>query len=156
MRSITAIAVFMVLQTSAFSGDNKDAPAKDATSEYKIVDASDLFIGSKKYIGRDIVLEHMRCYYADVDDYRCLASGGTVLAVFSKTVEPASAREWLEKNCDEIKRSMTSDKCRFNPRFSFATDDVEEDVISGFQQRKVIRLPAGMTMVPSSKIRAAR
>jgi len=123
---------------------------------YQIVDASDLFVGTRKYFDKNILLQKMHCYYADVDDYRCAAGASVYLTVFTTAVQPASAREWIEKNCDQLKRAMISDKCLFNPQFVYGANDVEDDIVSGFQQRKVIRPPEGVTMIPSKKISEGR
>ncbi|UPK40922.1 hypothetical protein IVB18_49240 (plasmid) [Bradyrhizobium sp. 186] len=96
----------------------------------------------------------MRCYYADVEDYRCIASGPVFLAIFTAKVEPAPAREWIEKNCDQLKVAVVSDKCLFNPRFTYSADDVTDDIVSGYQQRKIIRPAAGITMIPPKKVKA--
>jgi len=98
----------------------------------------------------------MRCYYADMDDYRCIASGSVFLSVFTARVEPASAREWMEKNCDQLKVAITSEKCVFNTQFTYGAKDVNDDIVSGFQQRKVIHPPAGVTMIPSKAIKSER
>ena len=134
------------------------APAEDQTADpdYKVVDPDDLFIGTRKYLGKPILLRRMRCYYADVDDYRCTANGPVLLAVFTATVEPASAREWIEKNCGQLKVAITSEKCVFNTRFVYGADDAKDDVVSGFEQRKVIRPPAGVTMIPTKAIKSER
>ena len=123
---------------------------------YKIVDAADIFIGTRKYLDKPVLLRRMRCYYADVDDYRCTANGPVLLAVFTATVEPASAREWIEKNCGQLKVAITSEKCVFNTRFVYGADDAKDDVVSGFEQRKVIRPPAGVTMIPTKAIKSER
>lgn len=111
-----------------------------ADDEYKAVDAADVFIGSRKYLGKPIQLKGMHCYYADVDDYRCVASDNTMLAVFTKKIEPASVRDLVEKNCDQLKTAMTTARCAFNVRIVYDSSDVNEDLVSGYQQRKVIRL----------------
>ncbi|MET4233369.1 hypothetical protein QA633_43665 [Bradyrhizobium barranii] len=153
-----ALATATMLGTAAAAQSATAAPAESqaADIDYKVVDPSDLFIGTRKYLDKSILLRKMRCYYADVDDYRCTASGPVFLAVFTATVEPASARAWIEKNCDQLKVAMTSDKCLFNPQFVYGAKDVNDDIVSGFQQRKVIHPPAGVTMIPSKAIKSER
>ena len=118
----------------------------------KLVDAEDLFVGSRKYANRLIMIKGMRCYYADAEDYRCIAPSGLLLAVFTGSVEPISARVWLETKCDQFKIAMTNSACVFNPSFVYTPDDVEEDVVSGFNKRKVIRPPSGVTMISPRKV----
>jgi hypothetical protein len=127
----------------------KAAVPADDPIEFKIVDAADLFVGTRKYFGKDILLPKMHCYYADVDDYRCIAPGATMLAVFTAAIEPRPAKDWVEKNCDQLKTAVASDKCRFNVRFRYDADDIEDDIVSGYQKRRVIRPPNGVTMIPT-------
>jgi hypothetical protein len=119
---------------------------------FKVVDGSDLFVGTSKYVDRDIEMQRIKCYFADVNDYRCISTG-VLLSVFSAKIEPPSAKKWLEERCDQLKVALTSSACVFNARFTFGADDVEEDVVSGLQQRKVIRPPGGLTMVPKTEKR---
>ncbi|WP_128956227.1 hypothetical protein [Bradyrhizobium zhanjiangense] len=160
IRNILAatLASVIMLGSPASAQSATAAPAENKSTEidYKIVDPSDLFIGTRKYLDKPILLRKMRCYYADVDDYRCTASGPVFLAVFTATVEPASARAWIEKNCDQLRVAVTSDKCLFNPQFVYGAKDVNDDIVSGFQQRKVIHPPAGVTMIPSKAIKSER
>lgn len=57
------------------------------------------------------------------------------------------------KNCDQLKVAVVSDKCLFNPRFTYSADDVTDDIVSGYQQRKIIRPAAGITMIPPKRSR---
>ncbi|MCK1618053.1 hypothetical protein IVA96_15650 [Bradyrhizobium sp. 159] len=152
------IASMILLGSPAAAQSAPSAPAgsKSADTDYKVVDPSDLFIGTRKYLDKSILVRKMRCYYADVEDYRCTASGPVFLAVFTAAVEPASARAWIEKNCDQLKVAMTSDKCLFNPQFVYGAKDVNDDIVSGYQHRKVIRPPAGVTMIPSKAVKSDR
>ncbi|MGY4355527.1 hypothetical protein ACVWZR_004573 [Bradyrhizobium sp. i1.3.1] len=148
--------------TNAAAVDSKITPSGSSSANqpadigYKIVDPSDLFIGTRKYLDKPIVLRRMRCYYADVDDYRCMASGPVFLAVFTATVEPSSARVWIEENCGQLKVAVTSEKCLFNPQFVYGAKDVNDDIVSGYQQRKVIHPAAGVTMIPAKAIKSER
>ncbi|WP_439406410.1 hypothetical protein ACNJX9_34045 [Bradyrhizobium sp. DASA03076] len=158
IRNILAATVATIMLSSAAGAQTSTtAPAekKSGDVDYKVVDPSDLFIGTRKYLDKPILLKRMHCYYADVDDYRCTAGGPVFLAIFTAVVEPASAREWLEKYCDQLKVAVTSDKCLFNPQFIYGAKDVDDDIVSGFQQRKVIHPPAGVTMIPG-KIKGER
>ncbi|WFU37342.1 hypothetical protein QA640_22890 [Bradyrhizobium sp. CB82] len=152
----TLVSVIMFGSAVAQSAIAAPVENKSVDIDYKVVDPSDLFIGTRKYLDKPILLRRMHCYYADVDDYRCTAGGAVFLAAFTATVEPAEAREWLEKNCDQLKVAATSDKCLFNTRFVYGAKDVNDDIVSGFQQRKVIHPPAGVTMVPGKAIKSER
>lgn len=157
-KTLAATLASAIMFGSAAAQSATAVPAENKLTDidYKIVDASDLFIGTRKYLDKSILLRKMRCYYADVDDYRCIASGPVFLAVFTATVEPSSARVWIEKNCDQLKVAVASDKCLFNTQFVYGAKDVNDDIVSGFQQRKVIHPPAGVTMIPSKAIKSGR
>ena len=118
-----------------------DIDAPSAKISYKVVDASDLYVGPRKYLGKGIEVRRVRCYYADVEDYRCLTGGPAV--VFSQAVEPHSIKQLIEDNCDQLRKLQTA-KCLFDIRLSFEADDVSEDIISGYQKRMVIK-PASIT-----------
>lgn len=132
------------------------APAPETTAKtFKVVDVSDLYVGPNKYAGRDIEVRNLKCYFADKDDYRCIAPG-TYVAIFTKTVEPALARQWMEDKCDQIKTAVTSSRCTFHLRFTYTSDDFDNDVVSGMQQRVVITPPAGVTMVSLNSEKKSR
>lgn len=138
----------------------KDAPVAPApeppAKTFKVVDVADLYVGPNKYAGRDIEVRNLKCYFADKDDYRCIAPGAVHVAIFSKTVEPALARQWMEDKCDQIRTAVTSSRCTFHLRFTYSADDFENDVVSGMQQRVVITPPAGVTMVTLTSEKRSR
>jgi len=157
LRNILAAALASAIMFSPLAAVTAAPPENQLSDiDYKVVDPSDLFIGTRTYLDKQILLRRMRCYYADMDDYRCIASGSVFLSVFTARVEPASAREWMEKNCDQLKVAITSEKCVFNTQFTYGAKDVNDDIVSGFQQRKVIHPPAGVTMIPSKAIKSER
>jgi hypothetical protein len=110
-----------------------------AQSKYRIVDALDLGVGSKKYIGKDIEMQRVRCYYADVDDYRCITN--VPVSIFTKKIEPEIAKDWIEENCDTLKKTVESRKCLVDIRFNLT--DLTQDIIDGYQQRTVL-LPSSV------------
>lgn len=120
--------------------------AAPASIEVRMVDASDLFIGSRKYLDQEIGLRAVKCYYADVGDYRCSPDGGTLLTVFARTVEPQEAQEFIEKNCDTLKK-LSARTCLMNIRFRYSETDTKLDVVSGYQERRVIRPKDGISIV---------
>lgn len=124
-------------------GEAKSQPDGQIPPLYRVVDASDLYVGPRRYIGKNVEVRKVRCYYADVDDYRCIT--GDPLVVFSQAVEPKSARLWIEDNCDQLRKLQTA-KCLFAIRFTFEADDVSEDIISGYQKRMIIRPSGGITV----------
>src|SRR4029077_18568858 len=78
-------------------------PKKSA--EYRVVDPSDIFVAYSKYLGKPIEVRKVRCYYADKDDYRCIAIGDSTVVFFAEDIEPATAREAIENDCSEIKKA---------------------------------------------------
>lgn len=130
-------------ESPAASSEVKNEPESQIPPLYRVVDAVDLYVGPRKYLGKNIEVRKVRCYFADVDDYRCITDDP--LVVFSRSVEPKSVRQWIEDNCDQIRKLPTA-KCLFAIRFSFDADDVSEDIISGYQKRMIIRPAAGITV----------
>lgn len=132
-----------------YDASSKAAAAKptdaaiDSPVVVKMVDPSDLFVGTKKYLDREIGLRRIRCYYADVSDYRCTAPNAAV-SVFSKSVAPKAAKDWIDQHCDTVKKAMTSSKCLMTIHFKYGADDVGTDLVSGFRQRMVIKPPGGI------------
>jgi hypothetical protein len=123
------------------SSPSIDQPASEP-KVFKIVDARDLYVGTRKYFNRDIEVQRMRCYYADVEDYRCVTDAAG-LSVFSKSIEPQSSRSWIEENCDQVKK-IFSDRCLVSIRFSYDADDVDRDLVSGYRERVSIHPPLGI------------
>lgn len=126
-----------------------ETKAKIDTS-YKAVDLADLGIGSRKYSGRNLEVRGIRCYYAEVEDYRC--TGSEAVSVFAKNVEPPEARKWLEENCDQVRVALSSPSCRVTLRFHYEASMTEQDIISGYQRRTVIS-PNTVTVILPKKRR---
>jgi hypothetical protein len=62
------------------------------------------------------------------------------MVIFAKNVSGEGIRKAVEENCDAIKVAVVSPKCRFGVRFSYEKDDLDEDVLSGFVQRTIVKL----------------
>lgn len=136
--------------------DTEGAKTKDVVTqaplEYKVADAEDLYVSPNKFKGKGVELRGMACFHADKGDYRCIARGGTTLAVFAKDVAPSDARAKLEDDCGQIKKASTG-ACRRNIRF--VASEFDSDTVSGYQKR-VVFTPAVIEFVtqsPSSKKR---
>ena len=121
---------------AAWCAEQTDTEPSPTRPVYKVVDAADLGIGSRKYADRDIEVRGMRCYFADLSDYRCMS--GVNVAVFTKKIENEAMKRRIENECDQLRTAAVSPRCRFDLRFRFNTDDVEQDLISGYQRRTVI------------------
>jgi len=113
------------------------SPAAAQSPEYKLVDAADLSVSPGKYINRDIEVRNVRCYYADIGDYRCVT--GESVSIFASSITPLEAETLIKDNCDAIKVALTSPKCRVALRFRYDAEHVGHDIISGYQKRTVIR-----------------
>jgi len=138
----------------------KSEPPREASAsaEFQIVDPSDIYVGTRKYLNKPIGIRRVRCYFADVDDYRCIPTNSeTSVAFFSKSIEPKSAREFIEKNCDTLKKTVTLSACLVSIRFQYSADDVNEDFVSGMNRRIVIRPRDGITVsIPEEGGRRSR
>ena len=112
MLRISLFVVFALFGTSSF-----------AAEEVTKLDGSDLAVETSKWKGKKIETV-MSCFYADVEDYRCV--GGDARVDFS-TISNEEGKQLLEKNCDTIKKS-SRDICKVRIRF------VYEDYRAGRQR----------------------
>lgn len=117
---------------------------------YREVDHADLYITPGKFEGKGIELKRMRCFHADKDEYRCIAPGSTVLAVFATEILPVKEREGIENDCGEFRKVMTSSKCLKTIRF--VPIKHSEDIVNGYQKRTLI-LARSLDIMPDSKSR---
>lgn len=140
-------AVFGVLSIAnpAFADDVKPAPPK--------IDAIDVYVGPRKYIGKEIELK-LRCYYADVEDYRCLAPDGTKLLLQAQAIEPKESEDRIDAACDTVKKSVMNDTCLVPLRFTFAADDVFEDQEYTGTKRLIIKQLVVTAPKPNPKYKA--
>ncbi|NBJ13202.1 hypothetical protein [Microvirga arsenatis] len=109
------------------------------TKDWKIIDAEDVAVSPRKYDGQKVKLLGLQCYYADVDDFRCVTS--TPAVIFAQKVEPVPARLWLQDNCHQIRTALSSDKCRMSVRFVLDVEDIKEDIVSGYKKRVILQPP---------------
>ena len=113
----------------------------------KRIDADDLAIAPNKYIGKNVELNKMQCFYADKDEYRCVAGGAsaTILLIQAPDITPAVEKQKLENECGEIKKMATT-LCRRTLRFSPV--GVDNDTV-GLRSRTVVTAQS-FEVVPSS------
>lgn len=102
-------------------------------SSDRVVDPSDIYVAYNKYVGKPIEVRGVNCYYADKDDYRCIAIGGNAVVFFADDIEPAMAREAIENDCGEVKKAFASSACKRTIRLTAA--NISDDVISGYKTR---------------------
>jgi hypothetical protein len=122
-----------------------------AESEHRVIDAADLRMAPSKYLDKPIELRRMYCYYADDEDYRCVASDST-LAVFAPAIESEAEKSALEANCGEMKK-ITSPACTKTIRLVPASN--VQDHISGYMLRTVIRTETIEIVPATTKARKA-
>ena len=103
--------------------------------EARLVDPDDLYLAPRKYLGKLIELRDVKCFYADVSEYRCAPRRGRfTLTIFAKTVAPDKERDLLESECGTI-RTIDGPKCRKTIRFTL--NDFGADRVSGMEQRVI-------------------
>src|SRR3954454_23182917 len=85
-----------------------------AAEEITKLEGGDLAVETSKWKGKKIETV-MSCFYADVEDYRCV--GGRARLDFS-TISNEEGKQLLEKNCDTIKKS-SRDICTVRIRFVY-------------------------------------
>jgi hypothetical protein len=87
------------------TANTREIVASFAPGDFKVVDPDDIHVAPQKFVGKPIEIRNVRCFYADKDDYRCMApSRGMVTAVFATSVGPANEKEALETDCGAIKK----------------------------------------------------
>jgi hypothetical protein len=123
----------------------KDVLGSYGPGDYKIVDADDLYVAPKKYTGKPIEVKNMSCFYADKDEYRCIASTGLTVAVFALTVEPPAEKSALEDSCGTIKQ-LDKPSCRKTIRL--VPLGYDSDTVNGNQKRIVLFASAIEIMPP--------
>ena len=115
------------------------ANATAAPTVFKAVDAEDVYVSPGKYEGRGIEPKRMRCFHADKDEYRCVASGAVTLALFAPSIRPEKERENIENDCGEIKKMATSPKCEKTVRLIPLKHG--EDITTGYRKRVLVVAP---------------
>ena len=75
-------------------------PKKSA--EYRVVDPGDIFVAYGKYLGKPIEVRNVNCYYADKEDYRCVAAGSSTVAFLRTT---SSQRDGTGGNRKRLRRN---------------------------------------------------
>jgi len=83
------------------------APVVAHADDVKKLSGDDLGVQTHKWDGKTIETTGF-CFYADVNEYRCLAKGriGGARIDFSK-LEPASEKKRIEDNCDQLAKMLT-------------------------------------------------
>jgi hypothetical protein len=136
MRVVMAAVAAMLVVSAAEAEEPK---------AYRVVDAADVFLAPNKFLGKDIEIRGVYCYFADVDDYRCITSGDGPV-IFTKAIEADEGRKLVEENCDTIKKA-TGAKCRVTVRLNY--DGVDRDELSDRKTRVILR-PASVTVIATA------
>ena len=95
------------------------ATSSFAADEVTKLMARDLAAETSKWKGKKIETV-MSCYYADIEDYRCVSGEGS--RVDFSTISNEEGKEHLEKNCDTLSKS-SRDICTM--RIVFVDEDYE-------------------------------
>ncbi len=103
--------------------------------EYQIVDPDDIMVSPGKFRGKPLELKSVQCFYADKDEYRCLANSSSVVMVTAPEITPTEAKATLENACGQIKK-ITSKECR--RRIRFTAQYIEEDEVNAMVKRSVV------------------
>lgn len=91
--------------------------------DVKKLSGSDLAVQTHKWDGKTIETTGY-CFYADLNEYRCMTVGVTGGArIDFTTLEPEAARKKIEDNCDTVTK-MLSKKCEFRFQFVYKAYDV--------------------------------
>lgn len=98
------------------------APIAAHADDVKKLSGSDLAVQTHKWDGRTVETSGY-CFYADVNEYRCmtLGVGGGARVDFTK-LEPEAARKKIEDNCDTISKMLTK-ACAVRFQFVYESYD---------------------------------
>ena len=101
------------------------APIAAHADDVKKLTGTDLAVQTHKWDGKTIETTGF-CFYADVDEYRCMVPGvsGGARVDFSK-LEPESARKKLEDKCNTISKMLTK-ACSIRFQFVYEGYDTHE------------------------------
>jgi len=115
------LVAFMTVSTDSASPsaptEDADKVALDLPSASGVVRLSglDLSAETRKWMGKTVETR-ASCFYADLNEFRCVASG---FRVDLEQVYPVAARERLERDCDTIAKSSRRG-CMVTLRFKYA------------------------------------
>jgi len=103
--------------SSASVDENPDRVALDLVNATNVIRLSglDLSAETRKWIGK-IVETRASCFYADLNEFRCVASG---FRIDLAQIQPRETREKLERECDTIGKSARR-LCMVTLRFKYA------------------------------------
>jgi hypothetical protein len=89
----------------------------------KKLSAADLAVQTHKWDGK-VIQMNVQCFYADVDEYRCMIGGGAgaFVRVDFAEVEPAEIKKAMDDNCDTIEKMLTRG-CSFQVTFTYMGND---------------------------------
>jgi hypothetical protein len=129
----------------------KDIVMPTSSSEYHVADPADIAIAPRKFVGKQIEVRHVHCYYADKDDYRCIAPGSFIVAIFTPDIIPLGERERVENDCGAMKMMMTA-KCERTIHLVY--DEFRQDEVE--TRNRVTVRPKFAVVVPQSSAPGGR
>ncbi|MGO8738581.1 hypothetical protein [Rhodoblastus sp.] len=91
--------------------------------DVKRLSGADLAVQTHKWEGETIETTG-HCFYADVDEYRCVVGGpGGAARIDFKTITPDAARQNLEDHCDTVEK-LSSRACFVRFQFVYESFDL--------------------------------
>ena len=123
----------------------KEIVAAIAPGDFKVADADDLSVAPRKFRGKPIEMRHLHCYYADVADYRCVASGPFLVSVFTSDIAPPEEKTKIENDCGAMKALMTA-KCERT--LHLVVDDYDQDQVE--MRNRIVIHPHVALVVPAA------
>jgi hypothetical protein len=117
------------------TADTKEIVSSFAPDDYKAVNPDNMHVAPHKFIGKPVELRGVKCFYADRNDYRCLAPAHLLMAVFTKSIGPAAEKDLIESECGAI-RKLDSPACR--KTIHFVPVEYSEDNPNAFGKRVIV------------------
>jgi hypothetical protein len=126
--SVIAGLTLTILSTGAFAKD------------HKLVSLDDLKMGPSKYKGKAVEVRNVRCFYADISDYRCVPQPIGKVGINADAVIGDDARKFIEDNCDTVAKAATGQSCLVTVRFTYEDqEDKGEATVILVPELEVIR-----------------
>jgi hypothetical protein len=119
-------------------------PPKISTTDIRKLSSRDLGVQTRKWDGRTVE-GRMSCFYADKDEFRCIA--GTARLDLSN-ITPLFERQKIEKECDTIDRSERS-VCTVNLRFVWKSSSMRN--LGLRQQHMIVAVQDTAEIVPAPR-----
>lgn len=122
-------------KTSVPPPNEQSATADHLPGNFELTDPQDLWVSPSKYEGKLIELRNVQCFFADKNEYRCLApNDGDPVMVVSADVLSLKEKTKLQDQCGVV-RAVATPKC--TRTIHFIPIHSEQDDVNAMTKRAV-------------------